>query len=578
MEGKRRRKRGIFGRLKEVPARFGYLGAVVLLAALVVTAAAYGGYKLLRDFRAAQMASGSREYLAQGKVREALLRAQSALTLTPEGPEAWRSMAAVMEAIGNPLALGCYEKIIALGAATPEDRQKYLQAALRLGQNAAAQRQAAELEKAGDAGFMRLVAAEEMMKRGNAEAAEKELRGISGTSAVSRSSKLMLARLLAAQENAGAKAEALALLRELSGGDDAAAANALALGLAADLLPAEERQSWLGKLENHPGADDAAYLVAKTARIDVDPAARGLVVDEVVERFAGLPVERKTAAVVWLNQLGEHDRALRLLSSQEASGNPDAYVAWLDALAGNGDWARVETALSGDRVPLRGASLDMFRARAARMLGKDGAARQFYQQAVDTALKGDPRQLASVMAFLEADGQLPALRETLLAALATPATAPSAKQGLLAIEKQGRDARKIRDMAARIREVLPDDEEAKSMVIYYDLVLGSGNLTAEAWRMREADPKNFARQAVHALALLVSGFPEKAVQVFDGLSVRSDQISPEQKAIVICVLAANGRTEQAGAMGSTLDPDLLTTEEVAMVEGYLRRAAEKPGQ
>jgi len=190
MMERRRRKKSL---LRKLTPRVGYFAILVLLAAGLTTGAVYWGFKLLRDFRAKQMAAGAREYLAQGKVREALLRAQSALTLTPEGPEAWRSMAAVMDAIGNPLALGCYEKVVATGAATSEDRQNYLQAAMRLGQDAAARQQAAELEKAGDGGFSRLVSAEAMMNSGNVAAAENELRGVPGSSAVSRSSKLVLA-------------------------------------------------------------------------------------------------------------------------------------------------------------------------------------------------------------------------------------------------------------------------------------------------------------------------------------------------------------------------------------------------
>jgi tetratricopeptide (TPR) repeat protein len=568
VESRRRRKKGLTHSLRSLVVRLGYSGAVIVLAALMAAGAIYGGYKLLRDFRAQQMASGARDYLAQGKVREALLRAQSALTLTPEGPEAWRSMAAVMDAIGNPLALGCYEKIVSLGAATPEDRQNYLQAALKLGQTAAAQQQAAELEKSGDAGFARLVAAQEMMKRGNLAAAESALREIPGESAVSRSSKLLLAQLLAAQQGGEDKSEALALVQELSTGEDATAANALAFALTSGILPPTDQEEWLRRLENHPGADDRAFLVAKSARIATNASIRDSSVAEVMERFSPLPVERKTVAVVWLNQLGRYDDSLRLISSQEAAGSPDAYVAWLDTLAGKGDWARVESALSGDRVPLRGASLDMFRARAARMLGKDGAARQFYRQAANNSLKADPREIAAVMSFLESEGQLPVLRESFLLALAEPATADAAKQALFAIEKQSRNAEKMREIAVRIRDALPDDSEARSAAVYYDLVLGGRGLTDEAWRMREAEPENFACRAVHALALLEEGFPDKAVRVFDGLSVRSDRITPEQKAILVCVLAANNRMDQAQAMASTLDPAALTLQEVELIARY----------
>ena len=547
-------------------------GLMVFLATIVVAAAFYGGYRLLSKYRAGQMASGAQEYLAEGKVREALLRAQSALRLEPEGPEAWRSMAAVMEAIGNPLALGCYEKLVTLGVATDEDRRKYVQAALRLGQSSMARSQAEVLKQSGDAGFVDFVAAEDAMRAGRVEAAEQALRKVPSSSAAHGEARLLLAQLLAAREQAEARDEALVIFRELSQGDDRVAAAALAAGLTSGVVPEGERTAWADRLEKHAGGDEKTFLVVQSARLAADPSARPQLLEAVMTHFTGRGVERKTPAVIWLNSLQEYDLALRLVSSQEALSNTDAFVAWLDTLAGKGDWPRVESALAGEKIPLQGVSLEMFRARAARMTGKEGAARQGYQRAVNTALR-QPQQIGAVMAFLENDGQLEVLRETFVAGLADPATAESSKLGLVGVEKRSRDAAKMRDLLRKLQDALPEDNEVKSAAVYYDLVLGGRGLASEAWRMREAEPDNFGRRAVHALAVLQEGFPEKAVRVFDGLSVRSDQITPEQKAIVVSVLAANGRMDQAQAMASTLDENDLTREEAAMVNRYLQSGA-----
>lgn len=564
---------GPLGIVVKIPVRVLYFAALILLVGVLAVASIFGGYKLLCDFRAQQMAKGAMEFLAQGKTREALFRARSALTLTPEGPEAWRSMAAVMESIGNPLALGCYEKVIASGAATSEDRAQYLQAALRFGQTAVARGQAEELAKSGDTGYARLVSAEEMMKQGDAASAEKELRGVPGSSAFARSSKLMLAQMLAAQKQPEAKEEALSILRELSAGTDATAASALAAGLTAKLVPDNERAAWLDNLEKHPAADDRAFLTAKSLRLQADPASRNVFVAAVMERFGPMPLERRNAAAVWLNQIGEHDNSLRLISSMDASGNPDSCVAFIESLAGKGKWAAIESFLSGNEValPISGALLDMFRARAARMLGKKDLAAQLYRQAVDAALAGDPRQTAAVISFLDAEGQKQVLRDSFTAALERPSASAAAKQGLFALGRQSRDAAEMRRVAAAVLKALPADKDAAEAAMYYDLVLGKTGMTEAAWRMREEDAKSFQRSSLYALALLKQNLPEKAVRVFDGMSVRSDRITPEQKAVVVSVLAANGRMDQAQAMASTLDVSMLTEQEAAMVNDYLQR-------
>jgi hypothetical protein len=414
------------------------------------------------------------------------------------------------------------------------------------------------------------------MGQGNSTAAEAELRKVPATSAVHGEARLLLGQLMAAR-GGEAGAEALAMFRELSAGDDRVAASALAAGLAAGLVPSDERTAWAARLEKHPAGDEKTFLVVQSTRLAVDPSARPRVLEEVTAYFAGRGVERKTAAVVWLNAEGEHDLALRLVSSQEALASTDAFVAWLDALAGKGDWARVESALAGEKIPLQGVSLEMFRARAARMTGKEGAAQQGYQRAVNTALR-EPQHLGAVMAFLESDGQLAVLRESFRAGLTQPATAQGAKQGLVAIEKRARDAGRMRDLHKTLRDALPEDKDVQSDAIYYDLVLGGRGLGGEAWRMREEEPDNFGRRAVHALAVLKEGFPDKAVRVFDGLSVRSDQITPEQKAVVVSVLAAAGRRDQAQAMAATLDENDLTREEAAMVNGYLQSGAAVQGE
>ena len=574
MEGPERGTEGFLARRKRRRIRRIYLGLAVLLAGAVLAAAFYGAYTMVRDFRSAQMTSQARELLAEAKVREALVRAQSALTLSPESPEAWRSMAAVMEAIGNPLALGCYEKLDTLGVSTVEDRRNYVRAAVQLGHTSAARRQADLLKQSGDAGFLDFVAADEAMRQGNRQAAEQALRRVPGTSAAGREAKLLLGQMLVARGEPAARDEALGFFRELSAGDDRVAASALATALTAGLVPAGERADWAARLQSHPAGDEKTFLVVQSARLADDPSSRPQILEEVVAHFSGRGVELRTPAVVWLNALQEYDLALRLLSSNEARGSPDTYVAWLDTLAGKGDWARVESALAGGRIPLHGVALEMFRARAARMTGKEGAARQGYQRAINMALR-EPAKMGSVMTFLENDGQTDLLRETLSEALSEPATAGSAKDALIVIEKRSRDAGKMRALLAKLCKALPEDKDLRSASIYYDLVLGNRALGAEAFRMRSEEPENFARRAVHALAVLQQGFPEKAVRVFDGLSVRSDLITPEQKAVVVSVLAAKGRMDQAQAMASTLNESELTREEAAMVSSYLRPASDQ---
>lgn len=563
------RSRSSRHRRKPSRRRWKYYAAVLLLAAAVGGVGVYFGQDAWRSYQARKMAGGVDALLAEGKVREALLRGQSALRLNPEEPEVLRRMAQVLEATGSATALGFHDKLAGAGAARPQDRENHLRAAMRFGQKSVAQRVAEDLAKAGDAGFRHLVTAEAMLGRGDRAGAERELRAVAAASGAAGESRLLVAQLMAAEESPERRAEALQMLHEVSLQDGKVAVEAMGSALTTGLVPPGELTVWADRLEAHPQANERTFLLVQSARLQSAPGSRAELVEQVMTRFADLPVERRTEALLWLNGIGEHERSLALVSSGEALSHADAYVAWLDALAGRGDWKRVEASLTSDKIPLQGTTAEMFRARAARMTGKEGAARQGYQRAINAALS-DPRQLGAAMNFLAADGQLPLLRETLVAALSQPATSSAAEQGLVAVEKGGREAGKMRDLHVMLRDRLPDNADVRGDLIYYDLILGGTGLTGEAWQMSEAEPENFARRAVYALALLREGLADKAVAVFDGLSVRSDRITPEQKVVVISVLAANGRMDQAQAMAMTLDGNGLTREEVEMVNGYLQ--------
>ena len=86
-------------------------------------------------------------------------------------------------------------------------------------------------------------------------------------------------------------------------------------------------------------------------------------------------VERKVPAMLWLNEHGEFSRTMELVPESKARANADAFVLWMDAAAGRGDWAAIDAALA-KKTPLTGGLADLFRARAAQKTGRTGAARQ----------------------------------------------------------------------------------------------------------------------------------------------------------------------------------------------------------
>jgi len=542
-----------------------FLMLVVVLAGLVFAAAGYVALEKWRTRQARQMAHEAVALTSEGRLREAVLHIQSALSMRPEEPAVLRKAAQVLESNDDPQALAFYQDLSARNLATEDDLRLMSLAALRFGRLDLAREMAVRLERAGDPGYARLVEADLLRRRGDVEGALAALATVSPGSPARPRARLQSARLLAA--TADGRKEALQILRELKSREDLLAIEAAAAALESDLVPKNEAADWAAQLEAHPAANDLAFLLAQKTKVAVDPDARSVVVPQIMARFVGSPVQRKIPALRWLNDHGEFARTLELLPARQAVTSTDAFVIWLDALAGTGDWVTADKALSRDGLPLRGALADLFRGRTARMAGRDGAARQHYERAVRGALL-EPRLAGVVVDFLENDGQGELLEQALWAGLDQPATAGVARQVLFERAARTGSAQALKDFWGTFAEKYPDDHGAKVQRLHYRLTLGESGLLPEAQRLAAEHPQDLAALMTHALALLQDGQKENALKLFEGLSLKSDQMNAAQIAVLLAVLTANGQQQQADALAVALDPGRLTQEELAMLARY----------
>ncbi len=541
---------------------------VAFLWVVVFWVVGYYGFQKWRARQARRLAASATEFADRGQVREASLRARTAFEMQPEDPQVLRAMAVMLERLGDPQAVAIHEKIVASPAANARDRQRCVEAAIRFGRAATAREEASQLGQSGDPGFLALVKANELLQKGDVRGGEQTLRGIGRESAAFPAARLQLAGILAATGGEPTRGEAWEIYRSMSDGQDKTAAESMASALAAGVVPPDMVTEWANRLQAHPAGNDRTYLVAQTAKVAADPSAKARLVNEVMARFAGAPVERKVLAMQWLNEQQEFARSLELVSERVARSDRAAFVLWLDALAGLQKWDTINAALEKNTEPLEGALAELFRARAARMTGRTGSAALAYKRAVTLALD-NPRDLAVAEFFLETDGQSEVWQQAMREALANPATKDAAVRGILAPATRSRDAVRLREACKMLAGNLPDDETWQDALIYYDLVLGKPGLLDRASRRSAKRPDDFKRKANVALALLKDGREVEAVRVFDGLQVSSDRISPQEKAIVISVLAANRRFDQAQAMAMTLDTADLSLQEAQMLNGYL---------
>ncbi|MEI7865169.1 MAG: hypothetical protein WCI38_07325 [Chthoniobacterales bacterium] len=552
------------------PRRWKILGMLLTLIIALAGVSALGLMEKWRTRQAIKMVQGTKEMFEAGQQQQAFLRIESAWRMRPNEPQVIRAMCYVLEVSNNPQSLELYEKLAASGDMSAADRQRYVLAAVRFRKSELADRQAQILAQSGDVGYLHLVKAEQFRLQGQTEGEEKELRAVAADSAAADNALLRLASNLASRGPSAteARAEAVSIFGRLSSRDDTLGLSALTAGLASGAVPAGEVSVWAGRLANHPQANDNSFLIAQAARWPNDKEGRRAIVKDIMTRFSDAPVARKLTALLWLNDHQEFARSLDLVSDEQARSNPGAFVLYLDALAGRGDWTAVDIALSKD-VPLKGGVLvELFRARAANRVGRADMARQSYERACQMALT-DPEQMPTLVNFFQADGKSDTLIELLKQALDGQDKA-NAEAALLRISQHSKSAEELHETWYAIARSQPDNSAAAHKADYYAMITGAAPPSTPVAR-GQITANDIDLCSLRALALLKEGKEKEAVALFEGMSVTSDKITPQQKVVVVCVLAANGRMDQAKAMAGTLDPTILTKQEVQMVEEHLKR-------
>jgi len=544
--------------------------ALVLLAIALAGVSAAGLLGKWRTRQAKQMASSAAELFAAGRQREAMVRVQTAWGMRPDEPQVMRALAGILDASGDARSLPIHAKLVATAEASTEDRARCVLAALRHGQYELAANEAGILAASGDEGYAHAVRGSQSLAQGDLAMAESEMRAVAEDSGAYDTTLLQLASLLSSRNGNAEEAhkEAFAILEGLSSRPDATGLEALAAALSPRIVPPAKAEEWTSRLEKHPLANDRTFLLVQSERWSADEAGHRAIVNAVMARFAGAPVERKVPAMLWMNEHAEFARTLELMPESKARANADAFVLWLDASAGQGDWTAIDTALA-KKGPLTGALIALFSARAAKHTGREGTARQGYESAIQSALD-DPSQMPTLIAFMEIDGQKALLVGALEAALGNPGKDRTARETLLQVSAKDRDAGELRDAWSAISNAAPGDAEAANAADYYGLVAGTASPEVVAARTLGGSG-DIDTRSIRALALLQQGKDKEAAAVFRGMSVRSDNITPRQKAVVVSVLAANGTPDQAELLGATLDATLLTKQEVKMVEQYLGR-------
>jgi hypothetical protein len=400
--------------------------------------------------------------------------------------------------------------------------------------------------------------------------------------------RLFLARLLlrlppsAAPEREANIGEAIALLGQVALRPDRVGTEALeelsALPrnpAAVVALPTSEIGAWISAAAANPFTNEDLRVNLWTLRLATDTPQRAAILADFCQHFGAAPLPARLAAVRWLNQRGEFARA-REMSAAVKGTSGDWFMAYLDAVAGLGDWEEVLREVESEApVPLPAAVRRLFRLRAKIVLGQKPDV-QFEWNMIHLALSpSDIPQEMYVAGYAEEIGFPQAAAQTYQQVLNTlrPVT-PGAPKALvtqrlqcyLGLLRSSADTLPLAELSAlmdRFAGEFPDLDEAQNDAAYLRLLMGQGAAADEAAtrQLLAKKPALLAYRTTAALASLrAQHFPE-ALALYDGWQIQWENAPERYRAVYAAVLEANGRADEAAKMRATIRSEALRAEE-----------------
>jgi len=521
----------------------------------------------IKDWRARQFAERSDALLAEGKLQEAFNNASSALQMRPQMAEAQRAYAAVLLAAGKPQSVEVLRQLVESGRGSADDRLQLLEAALRFGDIALAERESfALMQQGGQTGAALFALARVRIAQQRYDDAMQALRESIDAGGGPEPS-ILLAKLRFAQNTPESVAAATDLLRPLALRDDKTGLDALMALLASPALRTKEAAGWVESLRSHPMASTEQKLAAASAEIQIEPSSYAEVVRKTIDLHRSGSTEEKAQLARWLNQNREYRAVLDTIPADEATTRSDLFLIRLDAMAGLGDWKGITTLLRGENLPLQTPVIMLYRGRASRETGDAEAAVSFYRRAVIEAAPS-PEVMWYVIDYLQRVGEDAVLEQELTRLTENPATARQAFQALVPIVQKRQDAETLFQLYDRMIKKLPAERAVQNDRRYFAALTGRSLDVAGAQELAAAEPQMLAYRITLSFILLKNGQNEAALRVFDGVTLDPAQIQPYQRAVLAAVLGANGRKNEAQQLARNVPGEAVTAKEFELIAPY----------
>lgn len=542
-------------------------GVVLVLLVWGVASLAGACIRRLEVWQSARMAEMGVGKL-EGDRGVARMAAETALRLDGGNARALRLLAAIEVMDGREgKAMEVYGRLLEGGGAGVVDVTLYAELASRMGEGVLAGRLAGLVERRGAPGFSNRLRAVELARQGRDSEALEEWR-VALAKSGSDVDRMGMANFLMqrALDEADAR-EALELLREVAVGGGAMAVEACVAGLLSGYVAAGERADWVAMLRAASGSVGRPGLVADAMEVECDPSSLERVAGGVIERVRGGGLGERVEAGHWLVLHGLGGEVPGLVAIEEGLGDGAAYRLCVQAALDMGRTDLLERLLGSDVVPVGEVERGLYRARAAGLAGGDAGV-GYWRVLEGVRTRGE---VVFAAAYLAGVGETGVLMDFLRGVWEDGGMVVPVLEGVLPVMADRDDVGgmiALMEMACEVPGFENDPGVANGLA-HARLVAGVEVDPAETGGRLEEFPNDVGVAFTHALALLRAGREAEALAVVERPGMRLHALDTSQKAIMACVLAANGDVNRAGKLLGFLKRVRLTSEERAMLEEWM---------
>jgi tetratricopeptide (TPR) repeat protein len=336
------------------------------------------------------------------------------------------------------------------------------------------------------------------------------------------------------------------------------------------LAPEGSRAEFVKKLRAHPKRTERSLLLADTAEVAIDPTAKPRVVETMVGRLKGGKMEDRLSAASWLNAQGQPREALELIAPEDAMSSPAVMRAWLDSAAALGEWKAMLGVLARQDVPLPPHMVRVYTARALKKDGRPDEGDAVYRAALEE-FRDKPRETAEVLEYLHRSGEYGIFDEGLKPQLEKPGVAMDLMAQLMPVVLDARDSARMREALGLALES-PHLAQAVPLLndaAYLDLVLGRPvDAAALRARLKEfpGDPAVFFTLVLERLR---NGNAREALAMVEQATPDVNTLAPNHLTVLACVLAANGRKEEAVRVAARIPAARISSQELELLRTSL---------